>query len=57
MQVNVVGTLMFLISIAIVLGAELRSRQRARSLARPTRNEPVLPEPTLGEELAARRPS
>ncbi|NYD42391.1 ABC transporter permease [Nocardioides panaciterrulae] len=36
MQVNVVGTVMFLISIAIVLGAEFRSRQRARGLARST---------------------
>jgi spermidine/putrescine transport system permease protein len=33
MQVNVVGTLMFVISIAIVLGGELRARQRARALA------------------------
>ncbi len=33
MQVNVVGTLMFLIAITIVLGGEARSRQRARSLA------------------------
>ena len=52
MQVNVVGTVMFLVSIFIVVGAELRSRQRARSLARPS-----LAEPTLGEELAARRAS
>jgi spermidine/putrescine transport system permease protein len=33
MQVNVVGTLMFLISIAIVLGGELRSRRRQAALA------------------------
>jgi spermidine/putrescine transport system permease protein len=33
MQVNVVGTLMFVISIAIVLGAEYNSRRRQRKLA------------------------
>ncbi len=33
MQVNVVGTLMFVISIAIVLGGEARSRRRMRALA------------------------
>ncbi|MBO9520024.1 MAG: ABC transporter permease [Nocardioidaceae bacterium] len=33
MQVNVVGTVMFLVSIAIVLGGELNSRRRARALA------------------------
>jgi spermidine/putrescine transport system permease protein len=33
MQVNVVGTLMFVISIAIVLGAEFNSRRRQRKLA------------------------
>jgi spermidine/putrescine transport system permease protein len=32
MQVNVVGTLMFLVSIAIVLGAEWNSRRRLRGL-------------------------
>jgi spermidine/putrescine transport system permease protein len=32
MQVNVVGTVMFLVSIVIVLGGEARSRQRARAL-------------------------
>jgi spermidine/putrescine transport system permease protein len=32
MQVNVVGTVMFLISIAIVLGAEINSRRRMRRL-------------------------
>ena len=62
MQVNVVGTLMFVVSIAIVLGAEMRSRRRARSLARPTdrgpiARKPALPEPTPGEQLAAGRAS
>jgi spermidine/putrescine transport system permease protein len=33
MQVNVVGTLMFLISIVIVVGGELNSRRRSRALA------------------------
>ena len=33
MQVNVIGTLMFLISIAIVLGVELRARRRQAALA------------------------
>ncbi len=33
MQVNVVGSLMFLVSIAIVVGSELNSRRRARALA------------------------
>jgi spermidine/putrescine transport system permease protein len=32
MQVNVVGTLMFLVAIAIVVGAELNSRRRTRGL-------------------------
>lgn len=34
MQVNVIGTVMFAISIAIVLGGELNNRRRARALAR-----------------------
>jgi spermidine/putrescine transport system permease protein len=33
MQVNVVGTVMFLVSIAIVLAGEARSRRRAAALA------------------------
>ncbi len=33
MQVNVVGTVMFLISVVIVVGGELNSRRRARALA------------------------
>ena len=33
MQVNVVGTVMFVISILIVVGGELNSRRRARALA------------------------
>jgi spermidine/putrescine transport system permease protein len=33
MQVNVVGTLMFVVSIIIVVGSELNSRRRARALA------------------------
>lgn len=33
MQVNVIGTVMFLVSIAIVLGGELRSRRRRAALA------------------------
>lgn len=33
MQVNVVGTVMFLVAIAIVLGGELNNRRRARALA------------------------
>ena len=33
MQVNVIGTLMFVISIAIVLGGELRSRRRRAALS------------------------
>jgi spermidine/putrescine transport system permease protein len=33
MQVNVVGTLMFLVSVVIVVGGELNSRRRARALA------------------------
>lgn len=48
MQVNVVGTVMFVISIAIVLAGEARNRQRRRSLT----------EAPVGAELAsARRPS
>ena len=48
MQVNVVGTVMFLISIAIVLAGEARNRQRRRSLTAGP----------VGAELAsARRPS
>jgi spermidine/putrescine transport system permease protein len=35
MQVNVVGTLMFVISIAIVLGGEARNRARTRALREP----------------------
>jgi spermidine/putrescine transport system permease protein len=34
MQVNVVGTVMFLIAIVIVLGGELNNRRQARALAR-----------------------
>ena len=33
MQINVIGTLMFIIAIAIVLGAEFNSRRRQRKLA------------------------
>ena len=33
MQVNVIGTVMFLVSIVIVVGGELNSRRRARALA------------------------
>ena len=33
MQVNVVGTLMFVISVAIVVGGEVNSRRRDRALA------------------------
>ena len=33
MQVNVIGTVMFIISIAIVLGGELRNRRRQAALA------------------------
>ncbi len=33
MQVNVIGTLMFIVAIAIVLGAEFNSRRRQRKLA------------------------
>jgi spermidine/putrescine transport system permease protein len=33
MQVNVIGTLMFLISVVIVLGNELNNRRRTRALA------------------------
>ncbi len=33
MQVNVIGTLMFLVSIVIVVGAEVNSRRRQRKLA------------------------
>ena len=33
MQVNVIGTLMFLIAITIVLLAEYRNRRRTRALA------------------------
>ena len=33
MQVNVVGTVMFLISVLIVVSAELTARRRARALA------------------------
>jgi len=33
MQVNVVGTVMFLIAIVIVVGGELNNRRRARALA------------------------
>jgi spermidine/putrescine transport system permease protein len=36
MQVNVVGTLMFLISVMIVVGAETNNRMRQRSLASDT---------------------
>ena len=52
MQVNVVGTVMFLIAIAIVLAGELRSRQRTKSLANPTPAPP-----TLAEELSVQRAS
>jgi spermidine/putrescine transport system permease protein len=41
MQINVVGTVMLIISVAIVVGGELRNRARMRSLARPGRPEPV----------------
>ncbi len=34
MQVNVIGTVMFLIAIAIVLGGELNNRRQAKALAR-----------------------
>ncbi|GAB3782997.1 ABC transporter permease [Nocardioides ungokensis] len=47
MQVNVVGTVMFLISIAIVLAGELRNRQRAKGLTAPT----------VAEDLAVQRAS
>jgi spermidine/putrescine transport system permease protein len=33
MQVNVIGTLMFVVSVAIVVGAEIQSRRRMRRLA------------------------
>ena len=33
MQVNVIGTLMFVISIAIVIGAELNRRRQEKALA------------------------
>ena len=33
MQVNVVGTVMFLISVLIVVGGELSNRRRRRALA------------------------
>ena len=33
MQVNVVGTVMFVVSVIIVVGGELNSRRRARALA------------------------
>jgi spermidine/putrescine transport system permease protein len=34
MQVNVIGTMMFVIAIVIVLGNELRNRRQSRALAR-----------------------
>jgi hypothetical protein len=39
MQINVVGTVMLLVSVLIVVGGELRSRARMRALAgdRPRR--------------------
>jgi spermidine/putrescine transport system permease protein len=41
MQVNVVGTLMFVVSVLIVVGAEVQNRARRRALTgdRPTRTE------------------
>lgn len=48
MQVNVVGTVMFLVSIAIVLAGEARNRQRQRSLTAG---------PVAGELATARRAS
>jgi spermidine/putrescine transport system permease protein len=41
MQINVVGTVMLIISVLIVVGGEVRNRARIRSLARPGRPEPV----------------
>ena len=34
MQVNVIGTVMFLVAIALVLGGEIRNRRQTRALAR-----------------------
>jgi len=34
MQVNVIGTLMFLVAVFIVVGAEVNNRRRSRALAR-----------------------
>jgi spermidine/putrescine transport system permease protein len=48
MQVNVVGTVMFLVSIAIVLAGEARNRQQRRRLTAG---------PVAGELASARRPS
>jgi spermidine/putrescine transport system permease protein len=33
MQVNVIGTVMFVVAIALVLGGELRNRRQAKALA------------------------
>ncbi len=41
MQINVVGTMMLIISVVIVVGGEVRNRRRMRALARPGRPEPV----------------
>jgi spermidine/putrescine transport system permease protein len=35
MQVNVLGTVMFVISVAIVVGGEVATRRRRRALATP----------------------
>ena len=49
MQVNVIGTLMFVISIAIVLAGEARSRARTRAL----RELAVMPTPATGSSHVA----
>ncbi|HEX4686779.1 MAG TPA: ABC transporter permease, partial [Nocardioides sp.] len=58
MQVNVVGTVMFLISVLIVVGGELNARRRRRALEgdRPARRRPA-PEPrTEAESLVIAGP-
>ena len=42
MQINVVGTVMLIISVVIVVGGEVRSRRRMRALAGPAAGAPRL---------------
>ena len=56
MQINVVGTVMLIISVLIVVGGELRNRARMRALARPGRPEPVHSDSVVAAPRAGPRP-